>query len=384
MSQTTKAPRQPIPVSSSYFASLNSAPKHMVSNKLSSTTSAAVLAADPRIVSVPHFTSSFTEGGTIYPYTMVGSAPQKHQTTLVPTTYVPMSFYFDEFVDKNGNNITIDATAIDHEIKHSPLFENSSYATGFTQFEDAQMRAEFYPLYSHDGDDNYHVLLGHPETLTPVTIEVPVGSALVTVDPNGTYYALIDIKFLISQLNTLTQTEGLDVHSIPIFLTRNAVYGDFFDGQPLDCCYGGFHIAYEAGSTPNRIFVQTLVFATSLDPEVSKSLFGDAALFSDINGLSHELGETLNDPFANNITPSFQLPGAAPGICGNLLEVGDIVEDLVPDYTEITLHGFTYHPQTLGLLQWFEGITPSNAINKDYSFPDPTKLTAPFTPCPGS
>jgi hypothetical protein len=150
-----------------------------------------------------------------------------------------MSFFFDEFVDQNGNDITIDTTAITKEIKQSPLFQNSSYATGNTQFEDAVMRAEFYPPFNkdgdNDGDDNYHVLLGTPQTLTPVTIEVPVGSSEVFVDPNGTFFALIDINFIVSQLNTLTQTEGISVQTIPIFLTRNAVYGDFLNGTPVDC-----------------------------------------------------------------------------------------------------------------------------------------------------
>lgn len=57
------------------------------------------------------------------------------------------------------------------------------------------------------------------------------------------------------------------------------------------------------------------------------------------------------------------------------------MENLSPDYTEVTLHGFTYHPQSLGLLQWFEGNPQSNAIDGDFSFPDPTKLTGPFTAC---
>jgi hypothetical protein len=215
-----------------------------------------------------------------------------------------------------------------------------------------------------------------------VTIEVPVGSSEVYVLPDGTYFALIDVNFLISQLNTLIQTEPLTVTSIPIFLTRNALYGEFSAQQPVTCCIGGFHSAVEVNQTANKIFVQTLAFATSLDPDVASGIFGDPAVLADVNGLSHELAETLNDPFANNITPSYQLPGSPSGTCQNLLEVGDVIEGLMPDYTEITLHGFTYHPQTLGLLQWFEGIHPSDAIDGDYSFPDPTKLTTPFTPCP--
>lgn len=380
--------RSPIPVPSGFFTALNTAPKHTASNKLSAAANAAAQAQDPRIVSVPNFTRSFTFAGTTYPFTMVGQQPARKNTTVVPTSYIPLSFFFDEFVDQNGNNITIDTTTITNEIKTSPLFQNSEYATGFTQFEDAQMRAEFYPLFNKDGDndanDNFHVLLGTPQTLTPVQIEVPVGSSVVFEAPDGTLFALIDINFINSQLNTLSQTEALTVQSIPIFLTRNAVYGDFQQQQPVDCCIGGFHTAFETNSTANKIFLQTFVFATSLDSVVANAIFGDPAIFADINPLSHELGETLNDPFVNNVTPNYQIPGAPAGACQNFLEVGDIIEDLSPDYTNVTLHGFTYHPQTLGLLQWFEGVQPSDAIHGDYSFPDATKLTAPFTPCPTS
>ncbi len=384
--QSSVKTRLPIPVDSSYFAALHAAPKHTFSSKLSATTGAAAQAQDPRIVSLPNFTRSFTFGGQTFPYTMVGRQPAAKQTTVVPTTYVPMSFFFDEFVDQNGNNIVIDATTITDEIKHSPLFENANYATGFTQFEDAVMRAEFFPLFNKDGnndqDDNFHVLLTRPQTLTPVTIEVPVGSAVVLALPNGALVPLIDINFLVSQLNTLFQTEPITVTSIPIFLTRNAVYGDFVNQAPIDCCIGGFHSAFETQQVGNKIFVQTFAFTTSLDPNVAAGLFGDPGVFADVNALSHELGELLNDPFINNITPNYQLLGFPPGTCQNLLEVGDVVEGLSPDYTDITLHGFTYHPQTLGLLQYFEGITPSNAVDGDYSFPDPTRLTTPFTPCP--
>jgi hypothetical protein len=316
---------------------------------------------------------------------MVGQQPADKRTTVVPTHYVPISFFFDEFVDQNGNNIVIDTTTITDEIKHSPLFENAGYATGFTQFEDAVMRAEFFPLFNKDGDndanDNFHVLLGRPQTLIPVTVEVPVGSAALFQAPDGALVALIDINFINSQLNTLSQTEPITVNAIPIFLTRNAVYGDFSKGQPVDCCIGGFHTAFETQQVKNRIFVQTFAFSTSLDSDVAAFVFGDPGIFADVNALSHELGETLNDPFINNITPNYQIPGAPAGACQNVLEDGDVIENLNPEYTDVTLHGFTYHPQTLGLLQWFEGITPSDAFGDDYSFPDPTRLTAPFTPC---
>jgi hypothetical protein len=380
-----KVTRHPIAVDASFFTSLNSKPKHMAINKLSSSTNAAAQQQSPRIISLPSFTRSFTFGGQVFPYTMVGKDPAGKHTTTIPTQYVPMSLFFDEFVDQNGNNIVIDSTAINDEITHSPLFENSQYATGFTQFEDADMRAEFFPLFNKDGDneenDSYHVLLGRPQTLIPVTIEVPVGSSVVFQAPDGNIVALIDFNFIVSQLNTLVQTEPITVNAIPIFLTRNAVYGDFVNQQPVDCCIGGFHTALESNHVGNKIFVQTFDFAVSLDADIADFLFGDPTIFADIFPLSHELGETLNDPFINNATPSYQIPGAPPGACQNILEVGDIIENLANPSQPITLHGFTYHPQTLALLQWFEGKAPSDAINGDYSFPDATVLTSPFVPC---
>jgi hypothetical protein len=383
---TVKVTRQPISVDATFFTSLNSKPKHLAFNKLSASTNAAAQQQSPRIVSLPTFTRSFTFGGQVFPYTMVGKDPARKQTTTIPTQYVPMSFFFDEFVDQNGNNIVIDTTAINDEIANSPLFDNSQFATGFTQFGDAVMRAEFFPLFSknndNDGNDTYHVLLGRPKTLLPVTIEVPPGSSVVLQAPDGNLVAIIDINFIVSQLNTLVQTEPITVNAIPIFLTRNALYGDFVKQKPVDCCIGGFHTAFESNQVGSNIFVQTFAFATSLDADVADLIFGDPTIFADIFPVSHELGETLNDPFVNNVTPNYQIPGAPAGACQIGLEVGDIIENLPNPSQPITLHGFTYHPQTLALLQWFEGKTPSDAINGDYSFPDPTVLTTPFMACP--
>jgi hypothetical protein len=389
----TKVPRHPVALSHSYFASLNAQPKHTASNKLSSSTNTMAKNQDPRIISLPNFTRSFAFGGQVFPYTMVGKDPAKNKTTTIPTQYIPMSFFFDEFIDQNGNNITIDTTVVNGPLANSPLFNNFQYATGFTQFEDSVQRAEFFPLLKNgkgggndrgDGDndhDSYHVLLGNPQTLIPVQIEVPFGSSVVAVAPDGTYFAEIDINFIVSQLNTLIQTEPITVDAIPMFVARNAVYGDFVQQQPIDCCIGGFHTAFQSNQVGNKIFVQTFTFSAWLDSEVSDIIFGDPTIFADIMPVSHELGETLNDPFINNQTPNYQLLGFPPGTCQNVLEVGDVVEGTPNPSFPITLNGFTYHPQTLGLLQYFEGITPSDAINGDYSFPG-NNLTTPFTPCP--
>jgi hypothetical protein len=376
----THARRHPLQVPPGYFASLNASPQHLVTNRLSASTNAAAHAGSAQIVSLPNFTGSFSYQGQSYSYTMVGRAPAANQTTTIPTSYLPLSLYFDDYFDQNGNAITIDATTLTNEITRSPLFENAEYATGTTQFVDAQMRAEFWPQVNRNAR-NFHVLLARPQVLTGVTVEVPPGSAVVYQLPDGTYFAEIDINFLLSQLYTLFQTEGLSVNTIPIFLTRNTVFGDFVDQAPVDCCIGGLHTAFETHQVSNRVWVQTAVFATALDSDVADGIFQDPAAMADVNALSHELGETLNDPFGTNVTPEYQVPGQDPGVCSDTLEVGDVIEGLAPDYTEVALHGFTYHPQTLGLLQWFEGMQPSNAIDGAYSFPDTTKLTGLLAPC---
>ena len=381
----TKVPRHPIAITPGLFASMNSKPKHMSSNKLSSSVNTMTRMQDPRIVSLPNFTRSFTFGGQNFPFTMVGQDPAKRQTTVIPTQYIALSFFFDEFIDQNGNNIVIDTSVINKPLAASPLFNDAQYGTGFTQFEDSVMRAEFFPLFSKDGDadrdDHYHVLLGSPQPLIPVQIEVPFGSSEVFVDNQGTFFAVIDFNFIRSQLSTLLQTEPVDVKSIPMLIGRNAVYGNFFDGQAVSCCIGGFHSAFESNQVGNKIFVQTFAFATWLDSDVADAIFGDTTVFADAFAISHEVGETLNDPFVNNVTPAYQVPGFPAGACQNLLEDGDVVEETPNPSFPVTLNGFTYHPQTLALLQWFEGISPSNAFNGDYSFPG-NNLTAPFTPCP--
>ena len=108
---------------------------------------------------------------------------------------------------------------------------------------------------------------------------------------------------------------------------------------------------------------------------ISPGLFGPT--FTDVTALSHELSEAFNDPFVNNATPIWVGPN---GLCQNNLEDGDVIEGLPNATFPITMpNGFTYHPQNEALLQWFAGVTPSNALGGAYSYPDPTVLTSPAT-----
>lgn len=381
--QGTGTPRHPLDVSQ--IKSLINSPitaKHTSSNRLSASTNAALQgqAASQSITikSVPFFSSSFTFQGQTFPFSMVGHAPQRGGTTHVDTSYLALSFFFDEFVDQNGNNIVIDATGNTSTLLNGPDFERFPFATGNTQFSDAVQRAEFFNVMKKgDGDDQWHTLLEQPRQFTPVTIEVPFGSSLVFTDGTN-FFAFVDINFMNSQLNTLVQTENIRTDEIPIFVTHNAVYADFVFGG---CCIGGFHTAFQTNQVGNTVFVQTFAFATSLDAAVANDIFGDPTIFADVDAMSHELSETFNDPFVNNIVPSWQFPDAPAGVCSNVLETGDPVENTPNPTFPVTVDNFLYHPQTEALLQWFSRENPSSAFNGDFSFPG-NNLTSPSTACP--
>lgn len=374
------APRLPIQADSSVFRNLNSTPTYTRSNKLTPDGNAGT--TQQRLRSVPNFSSSFTFQGQVFPFTMVGQDPHRLGTTMIDTSYVPISFFFDEFVDQNGNNIVIDMGPINDEILHSPNFEAFPYTSGNTQFGDAVQRAEFFSTVKNAPSFvAWHTLLERPRILTPVQVEVPFFSSLVFQTPDGSFVALIDINFMNSQLNTLLQTEGVRTTELPLFVTRNTVYGDFFAGNPLDCCIGGFHSAFETQQIGNIHFVQTFAFATALDSNVANFVFGDPTAFADVAPLSHEVSEWMDDPFVNNIVPSWEFPGLPFVACDNFLETGDPVENLPNPSFPVTLHGFTYHPQTEALLQWFSRESPSSAIGGAYSYPG-NNLTTPSQACP--
>ena len=362
-------------------------PTHMAFNSLSPSTNAAVRNASAgalTVRSIPTFSSSFSYQGNTFPFTMVGRAPQNGGTTWIDTSYLAISFFFDEFVDQNGNNIVIDATANSANLLNGPDFERFSYTTGDTQFGDAVQRAEFFQVLNDKTPKGpWHTLLVPPRQLKPITVEVPFYESLVFQLPDGTLFALMNINFIASQLNTLLQTESLRIDEIPIFATRNVVYGDFFAGEPLDCCVGGFHTAVEVRKQDTTAFVQVLDFVTSLDAAISNVLFGDPTVFADVEPLSHELSETFNDPFVNNIVPRWESPADAPPLvnCSNLLETGDPVEGLPDASFPVMIDGFLYHPQTEALLQWFSRQTPSSAFGGAYSYPG-NNLTSASAACP--
>jgi hypothetical protein len=168
----------------------------------------------------------------------------------------------------------------------------------------------------------------------------------------------------------------ITTQDLSTFLFNNVFLFFNANQNQSDCCVLGFHsYDVEPGDKGNGFRERRYVmdYASWISP----GLFG--AAFTDVTALSHEVAETFNDPFVNNITPWWLSPN---GNCQNDLEVGDVVEGLPTATFPIALNGFTYHPQNEALLQWFAGVTPSTAINQAYSYPDTTVLTSANIPQP--
>jgi hypothetical protein len=150
---------------------------------------------------------------------------------------------------------------------------------------------------------------------------------------------------------------------------------------PGGCCVLGFHtFFFQSGAIPQPRWLTE--FASWISPGV----FGGG--FQDVTALSHEISESFGDPFVDNITPLWQFPNqpANSHVCQGNLEEGDPIEVLPVASVPITIKErnevFTYHPQDIPLLQWFEMGATSNAIDGAFSFPDEGALPHSATPCP--
>src|SRR5262249_51426497 len=152
----------------------------------------------------------------------------------------------------------------------------------------------------------WHTTIAQPRMLTPVQIEVPVGLSQVMDLGDGRFIAFIDDDFFNSQLNTIFQLEGLRTNEVPILISHNV--STF---QAL-----GFHGAFDV-TVGNKQGIQTFLWSSWFDEDIFGPIFADATT------LTHEVSETLADPFINNSVPEFAIPGSGdPPVCLDILEVG--------------------------------------------------------------
>ncbi|HLW52311.1 MAG TPA: hypothetical protein VKW06_05675 [Candidatus Angelobacter sp.] len=358
----------PIEAETGFLQSRGAIPRFQSAGKISG--EALTPLAQQRVASVPYFSSSFAFEGRTFPFTAVGKRPQTGGVTEIPTQIVAVSMLFEGFVDERGDPIVLDAEAIVPSVQASPIFRNANYqSVGLTQFADAVQRAQFFRAMAPD----WHTLLTAPELLKPVTIEVPRGMAHVYRNRiMGDTFAVVDTNFFISQLNTVVQLENLRPDSLALVLTNNVFLAP--QAEIKQCCVLGFHTSFVVGDSRDVPQVQTLVWASWIDP----GLLGSNV--ADITPISHEISEWMNNPFGTNVVPAWQ-PLGAPGGCQNNLETADPVATLPNAAYPVTIDGVTYHPQTQVLLPWFTRQGISASLAGAFSFPDQELVTSPSQSC---
>ena len=321
-------------------------------------------------------------------YTIAGSRPEDGGTAAFDAPIIPVSI---DLLDTdgsvrivNGHKLHYSVRPFINDVVGSPIFQNAEYSSSDapTQFGDAIQRAEFYNTMQSD----WHTLL-RPSIKTERTVAIPRGSYFFALKDDGSCcaFVLVDINVFSKLLfpatvDDVTSPVGAAEHSgeitpqsISTFLFPDTYL--YLNGNPNHCCVLGFHTYdFEPGDASNGFREKRYVL--NYASWISPGLFGPA--FEDVTALSHEVVESLNDPFVGSdgvhgITPWWL---SVNGNCQNDLEVGDVIEGLTDATVAVKTAGRTYHPQNAALLQWFEFQSPSTAIGGAYSYPDESVLTS--------
>jgi hypothetical protein len=320
---------------------------------------AEIMSASATGTTIPLFSYSVmnaSRDGLPYDGQMVGRSPffNGHRQTIIRTFLIPVKFTFpntDVYDPTANDGCTPAGTTVLSLQQGSPIFVNpgsdlimNGVDVGDTQYVDAFQRANFW---SNVGGTPYGTLLSSPTVTAVQSVAVPAGSALEATGNCRTLGA-IDVAWWDPSLNggtgqgeagtilsQVAATNGIGPTDLPIFIF-NSVVIYIVAGGAVQCCVLGYHNAF---SNPVQTYSVTN-FDTSGE-------FG-----GDIDTISHETAEWMDDPLGTNSTPAWGHIGQQMG-CQNNLEVGDPLSGTL--FTSITQGGFTYHPQELAFYSWFFG-----------------------------
>jgi hypothetical protein len=341
----------------------------------------------PGIDSVPNFTRAFRSQGQVWPFTMIGNDPLLGRRTRVPARILAVSLELQNADLVSTTRVPV--AQFEERVLRSPNFEESNYSSGDgIQFADAIQRAEFF----HSMQEDWHTEL-HPATVVDhMTLQIPRFTTVTvdgvptqvrtyfsgTADDGSTFVLLLDEFFNDAFFNAVSDQIGANHFStdaLNIVLLPNTFLFSEAEG-PAGSLTTGFHtFLFDDTTNPEPVWIS--IFASWISP----GLFG--AGIQDVTALSHEISESINNPFLINSVPAWQFPGF-PGTCQDNLEIADPIEALDNETFPIRINqgpgNFVYHPQIMALLPWFEDDPRSNAIHGAFSYPDTTALTGPAIP----
>jgi chitinase len=322
---------------------------------------------------VPLWTYSIVAyDGNTYTGSIVGRSPYNRAktTTNITTQIVPLVIsitdgsgtvvYDPTITDTCIAGITSTDTSL---ITNSPIFVNHAFtmngvSVGTTQYIDAFQRAEFWSLV---GGTNYHTMLSLSTLASePLSFGATVAQNYDAVALFGGcgHIGVVDMTTMDNAITALitgplagTVTPG----AFPIFLTHNVVMGAPGHNLFINCCVLGYHSGFFSG--PNLQIYSPFSLDTS-------GVFG-----GDVETLSHEMGEAINDPFGTSPTPAWGAEGqVTAGNCQSNFEVGDPLSPgfatPTAPFTIVGSNGFTYHLQELAFFNWFFGGTNTGAGGK--------------------
>jgi hypothetical protein len=319
--------------------------------------------ASGNLQTLPYWQGSFSIAGKRYRYTILGGKPDAGGTTEIKTVIVPIRLTISDFSENGKSPLVLDATHFAGQILHSPIFRESNYITGFQQFGDAMLRAEF-PLATAD----WHTILT-PTVGSTMDITVGPGDSQVLRAKSGKLLAVVRDNAIDDPIFAAMQRGKYSPDEYVIFVTYNALEEDAF----------GYHDAVF-----NDAKNQEHVFTYSSWLEDVDDLFTIPS--PDATTLSHEVAETIHDAFLAKLSSRTLLwgdPFDHNRCFQSFIEVGDAVEDAP---AHIQLHqqvvgsgknARIYTLQNEALLQWFQRKSPSDAVAGAYSFPDIWVLTDP-------
>ncbi|HEU4414580.1 MAG TPA: hypothetical protein VFT65_07325 [Candidatus Angelobacter sp.] len=334
--------------------------------------------------------------GKLFRFSMIGNHPLAGDTTVIPAQIDEISL---TLLNADGSVLTtVPFAPFEQATLESPNFEPLDYRSGRNiQYGDAIHRAQFFNRM----DKDWHTVLV-PHVVNKVSITVPrfvnvqLSNGTIiqarsyfigTAADGSTFVLMLNLLFnfffdneVVNQINLGNfTTKSLNMTLFPnTYLFSLNVNNP---NTPGGCCVLGFHTFFlDPSATPQPRWI------TQYASWISPGIFGGG--FQDVTALSHETAEAFADPFIDNVTPSWQFPGEPPTakVCQGNLEEGDPIEVLPNAVNPITVKephfSFTYHPQIIPLLQWFEMGATSNAIDGAFSFPDETALPHSALPCP--
>ena len=329
------------------------------------------------------YSTNYTSiGGKQLPFNIVGTNPANGAaTTTIATFIVPIKVVFATPAAKllpHTLNGALDGTGVVSATQNSPIFLDADYTVGgtdlgITQYGDALQRGEFHKIPGFSQD--YHVLLGAPTVMPTQTVTVtdPTQGNLYRLRSGG-LLGVVASGVLESQViiptvhapNTLSST-------LPVFLTDNVF--ESFDGTINTCCVLGYHNSQRPPASTAKTWIYSAHTETG-------TFANDVIL--DVQALSHEVAEWLNDPFVGalavgyvNLIPPAVLPGTG-GACIINFETGDPLEAPPVAFTRTT-NGTTYHLQDEVFLPWYLHTTPSFSVNGQYTFQN--TFTTPSSLC---